>query len=111
MSSNKVCLAILISAGIIGIVYMCKKSNETNLTAKPHFIHAHASSQEQLPIACISTLGGDVMMCPSSGICPLNGQRCQPSAESKPMGTDWYYPQSTMDMLYAQHHNNTFLTM
>jgi hypothetical protein len=52
-----------------------------------------------LPIACVSTLGGDIMMCPSSGICPLNGQRCQPSTHSKPCCNDnyppketWYYP-------------------
>ena len=48
-----------------------------------------------LPIACVSTLGGDIMMCPSSGVCPLNGQRCQPQADNKPCCTDRYYPWQT----------------
>lgn len=49
-----------------------------------------------LPIACVGTLGGDIMMCPSSGVCPLNGQRCQPQVGlNKPCCTDRYYPWQT----------------
>lgn len=62
-----------------------------------------------LPIACVATLGGDIMMCPASGICPLNGERCQPSTNSKPCCNDayppketWYYPDRplTDDYMY-----------
>lgn len=109
--TNKTIVALILSAAVVIVfVAVCKKSTATiEPVAVPQ--QRMPASDTELPIACVSTLGGDIMMCPSSGICPLNGQRCQPTTDSKPCCTDWYYPQSTMDLLYAQHHNHTMQVM
>lgn len=90
----------------LGVVYI--KTQKPNYVGAPesHYFKS-ISTQNNLPIACIATLGGDIMMCPSNGVCPLNGERCQPqpkpigtlsevhTLDNKPCCTDQYYPWQT----------------
>jgi hypothetical protein len=125
MSLNNTLKVVCVSAVVVAAVYMFCRSkpnsihksyNDTlpferkiiNTSMQPvnsrYFKNIETSNG--LPIACVSTLGGDIMMCPSSGVCPLNGERCQPKIDlsnvwtgSQPCCTDhyppneiWYYP-------------------
>ncbi len=129
MSLNNTLKVVCISAIVVAGVYVfCRskpnpidqtRSHDVNMVAgnprnphNPQYINTsmqpvnsryfkNIETANGLPIACVSTLGGDIMMCPSSGVCPLNGERCQPKVwpESQPCCTDhyppnetWYYP-------------------
>ena len=99
-----------------GVVHAQLPYNDENHYYSEGLLHSdnnkyfdNVQTVNDLPIACVSTLGGDIMMCPSSGICPLNGQRCQPNIHSKPCCNDdyppketWYYPDrpSVADYMY-----------
>ena len=88
MKFGDLLVAIVVSISVAYLLSKCDQKNKNKslhpVTLRvPHresYTHHKGSKSHRLPTRCIGTQGGDSFICPCDGVCPDNGESCDPSS-------------------------------